>query len=172
MIVLINGPFGVGKTTAAHHVVQRLEDSMFYDPENIGSFLRYLLGPKAEEDDYQDLSLWRHLTADIARRIHNEYETDLVIPMCIWRHDYFTEITTGLQERNAQLFCFRLTCSEETLRGRILGRPDAEGGHEWCLRRLDAGLAAARDSRFGTEISTEGRAPSTIANEIVASIRE
>jgi Cdc6-like AAA superfamily ATPase len=28
-IVLINGPFGIGKTTTAHHVVQRLEDSMF-----------------------------------------------------------------------------------------------------------------------------------------------
>lgn len=57
MIVLINDPFGIGKTTTAHHVVQRLEDSMFYDPENIGSFLRYFLGAKAEQEDYQDLSL-------------------------------------------------------------------------------------------------------------------
>lgn len=92
--------------------------------------------------------------------------------MCIWRHDYFTEITTGLQERNARLFCFRLTRSEETPSGRILGRPDAEGGQDWCLRRLDAGLAAARDPRFGAEISTEGRTPSAITDQIVASIRE
>jgi hypothetical protein len=115
------------------------------------------LGAKAEREDYQDLSIWRHLTADIARRIHEEYETDLVIPMCIWRHDYFTKMTTGLQERNARLFCFRLTRSKEALSGRIFGRPDAEGGHARddsvrVLRRGRLGCAKQPTLLAGTRI--------------------
>jgi hypothetical protein len=123
-------------------------------------------------EDCQDLHLWRSLTVDLAHRIQQEYGFHLIVPMCIWRHDYFEELTAGFQTRCAPLFCFRLTCSAETLKSRILGRPDAEGGHEWCLSHLDAGLAAARDSRFGIEISTEGRSPETVAEEIIASVED
>ena len=40
MIVMINGAFGVGKTTAAKGLLAPIPDSMLYDPEDVGQMLR------------------------------------------------------------------------------------------------------------------------------------
>jgi len=45
MILFINGPFGVGKTSATRVLVEETPDAMLYDPEVIGSILRRVLGP-------------------------------------------------------------------------------------------------------------------------------
>ena len=40
MIVMINGAFGVGKTTVAKGLLAGIPDSMLYDPEDVGQMLR------------------------------------------------------------------------------------------------------------------------------------
>ena len=40
MIVILDGAFGVGKTTAAKGLLARIPDSMLYDPEDVGQMLR------------------------------------------------------------------------------------------------------------------------------------
>jgi hypothetical protein len=54
--------------------------------------------------------------------------------------------------------------------GRILGRPDAEGGHRWCLDHLEVGLTAASDPALGVEVSTDGRSPAEVADAILREI--
>jgi hypothetical protein len=66
MIVVINGSFGVGKTTIAKLIRRSLPGSAIYDPEWVGFFLRRL--PKwiklegSGSDDYQDIVFWRRST--------------------------------------------------------------------------------------------------------------
>lgn len=36
MIIMINGAFGVGKTTIANMLQNEIKNSMIYDPEEIG----------------------------------------------------------------------------------------------------------------------------------------
>jgi hypothetical protein len=167
-ILLINGPFGVGKSTAAGLVVERLPSAMLFDPEIIGSFLHRLVGPDVLSSDYQDLQLWRHLVVDVAHRLHADCGRDLIVPMCLCRYDYSREITDEFRASGRDVHCFRLTCSPETLRSRILGRRDEDGGHAWCLGHLASGLAAANNPRFGIEVDTEGRTPEEVAASIVA----
>ena len=169
-IALINGPFGMGKSTAANLVVERMPSSMLFDPEIIGSFMYHLVGPDIMAGDYQDLPLWRHLTVDVAHRLHTDCGRDLIVPMCLWRYDYFKEITDGFRQIESTVICFRLTATPATLKSRILGRRDEDGGHEWCLGHMNSGLAAANDSRFGIEINTEGRTPNDVAESIAAHI--
>ena len=69
MIVLINGPFGIGKTSIALELVQFRPNATHFDPEPIGAFLRRLPGPIAAEEDYQDLLLWRSLFVDLAGQV-------------------------------------------------------------------------------------------------------
>ncbi len=45
MIILINGPFVIGKTTAIE-VARILPSSVVFEPEKIGAFLRRLLGSR------------------------------------------------------------------------------------------------------------------------------
>lgn len=169
-IVLINGPFGIGKSTAADLVVERLPTSMLFDPEVIGSFLHRLVSPEAMSGDYQDLQLWRHLAVDVAHRLHEDCNRDLIVPMCLWRYEYFREITDGFRNSGSEVVCLRLTCTPPTLKARILGRRDEDGGHAWCLEHVESGLAAANDPRFGWEIETEGRTPIEVADAIVSRI--
>jgi len=42
VVILLNGAFGVGKTTVARRLVERLPAGAFYDPERIGFVLRRL----------------------------------------------------------------------------------------------------------------------------------
>ncbi len=99
--------------------------------------------------DFQDLALWPRLVVDMARLLRETYGQLLVVPMALWRHDYFAAITAGLRGVDRDLVCVRLTATEDTLRRRILARPDGKGPHAWCFAHLDVGLAAARDPAFG-----------------------
>ncbi len=168
MILLLNGPFGVGKTTTAQLLVERLPDAMLYDPELVGLCLSALVEPVERRNDFQDLTLWPRLFVDMARLLRETYGRSLVIPMTLWRHGYFAAITSGLREVDQDFLCVRLTATEDTVRGRILARPDSEGPHAWCLAHLDAGLRAARDPTFGVEVDTDGRLPDDVANAVLA----
>ncbi len=170
MIVFINGPFGVGKTTTANLLVETLPNAMLCDPEVIGFVLRRLPIPLRKPDDYQDLALWRKLVPRVAKLLRKARRTDLIMPMTIWKREYFEAITTSLRGVDADLHIFRLTVSEGELRRRILSRPESEGGHEWCLSHMESGMKAARDPFFGTEINTDGRMSEEVAAEMLSSV--
>lgn len=170
-MVLINGPFGIGKTSAARELLGLLPHGLLFDPEEIGSFLRRLLGPLASAEDYQELPLWRSLTVALALRVQAATGRDLVVPMTIWRPDHFAEITAGPRAGGTRLTCVRLIASRETLRARILGRAEEEGPHAWCLAHLESGLAAANDPAFGIAVQTDGRTPREVAAAIARLVR-
>ncbi len=127
MILFINGPFGVGKTSVARVLVERTPDAMLYDPEVIGSVLRRVLGPVRKVDDFQDYALWRKLVVAVARVLKAASAPALVIPMTIWRRDYFDSIAAGLRRVDPDLRCFRLTASEGELLRRHIVRLGGQG---------------------------------------------
>jgi hypothetical protein len=49
-MVFINGPFGVGKTSVANVLVERIPGAMIYDPEKVGSFLRSRILTRLDEE--------------------------------------------------------------------------------------------------------------------------
>lgn len=70
MILLINGPFGVGKTTASALVARRL-GARIVDVELVGSLVRQLgVGP---EIDVQDSSVWRALAVACVASVHRTF---------------------------------------------------------------------------------------------------
>ena len=164
MILLINGPFGIGKTTLADELVRRLPNALHFDPELVGSLVVRLVRDLETTEDFQDLAAWPAAvvaTADVLRRT---YGRDLVVPMCLWRPERFEAIASGLAALDPGFLAIRLTASEATLRSRILGRPDAEGSHAWCLGHLERALGA----RDGLAIDTEGRTPTEVADAVLA----
>jgi hypothetical protein len=168
VIIWLNGPFGIGKTTAAQALVQRLPDGLLYDPELIGELLRQMVGAIDPVSDFQDLLAWRELVVDTARVLCQTYRRTLVMPMTVWRQAYFDELLEGLRRADPDIRCFRLMASEAVLRARILGWPTTEGAHDWCLAHLPSGLHLMQDSRFGHAVPTDDRTPGDVAAAIIA----
>ena len=83
VIIWLNGPFGVGKTTTAEALLRRLPRAVLFDPEPFGTALRHTVANVATAVDFQDLPGWPTLvveTARILRRLHTYRAARVVVP--------------------------------------------------------------------------------------------
>lgn len=167
MIVFVNGPFGVGKTTVAKLLVQKVPDAMLYDPEVIGAVLKRVAGPFKKVDDFQDYTLWRTLVVGGVRLLKKASARTLIIPMTVWRRDYFDRIIGGLRRVDGDLACFRLTASRDVLMDRISSDTEDREARAWRATHVEVCMKALRDPAFGTEIRTDGRTPAAVADRIL-----
>jgi hypothetical protein len=167
VIVFINGPFGVGKTSVAKLLVQKIPDAMLYDPEVIGSILQRVLDPLKKIDDFQDYALWRRLVVGGAHLLRKASARTLVIPMTVWRHDYFDPIIAGLRRVDPDLSCFRLTASRDVLMDRISSDAEDREAYGWRTSHVEVCMNASRDPAFGTEIRTDDRTIVEVADRIL-----
>ena len=151
MIVMINGSFGVGKSTVAQLLSGALPGSAVYNPEPVGSVLMRL--PKwipvkgSGTDDFQDIDLWRRSVVAGARLWRAIATGPTIVPMTFTDRAYFDEVTTGIRRFEPVLKVFWLTASVATVKQRLIGRGTSlEGpGSAWIARRMVECAAAQRD---------------------------
>lgn len=170
MILFINGPFGVGKTSVARLLLQKMPHSRLYDPEVIGTVLHRVLGPFAKVEDFQNYTLWRPLVVGGARVLKTVSARTLMIPITVWRRDLFDPIIAGLRRVDPDLSCFRLTASRDVLIDRISSDAEDREAHGWRMAHVEVCLRASLDPAFGTEICTDDRAPVEVADQILKSL--
>lgn len=170
MVVLLNGAFGVGKTTVARKLVRLLPGSLLFDPEVIGFVLRRLpafvpLRGRGTAD-YQDLALWRSLTVALGRSCLRLRPT-VIVPMAFSNRAYLAEIRDGLRGRRERVLHFCLTAPLHVVEARLRAR-QAEA---WCFRRAAECCAAHEDPFFAEQVQTEDRSPDEVAEVIAATLR-
>jgi deoxyadenosine/deoxycytidine kinase len=173
MIIMLNGAFGVGKSSAAEALTQSLPNSMLYDPEEVGAMVRRITQGVREgnenTDDYQDIALWRSLTIDVAQRLRKKYKRTLIIPMTITRLEYFREIKQGLARLAPDLHHFCLTASIHTIHQRLEERGMPNGS--WAHQQTERCLQAFQSAEFKELIDMEHRNPHEVADLILNQIR-
>jgi hypothetical protein len=173
MILMINGSFGVGKTTIAKLLRGSLRGSAIYDPEWIGFFLRRL--PEwiklsgSGSDDYQDIVLWRRSAVAGVRLFRLFVSGPVIVPMAFSRRDYFDEVVRGIEHFDSELRVFCLKASLATVKRRLVERgTKIEGpGTEWIARRIIECVDAHDDPHFGEPVDTEDHSDSEVAEEII-----
>lgn len=166
---MINGAFGVGKTTIANTLQNDIENSMIYDPEEIGYMLRNVIPIdikriESTTGDFQDLELWKELTVDVAKRLITKYKINLIVPMTIRKIEYFRFIYNGFKSIDDQTYHFCLSASKETIYERLRLRGEEEGN--WCFQQTDKCLEAYNQYDFGEYIDTEKNSIIEIIQEI------
>lgn len=167
MIVFISGPFGIGKTTVAELLVERLPGGLLFDAEGVGSRLLRLCPPGKRPADFQDLRPWRRLTVLLPRLLLATRRGPLIMPMTIWRPAYFREVVGGLRASEPNLYHFTLTATPAVLEARIRQSGEAVG---WRLDHLLPCTAALAAPEFATHIATDGRTPDEVAEAILAQL--
>ena len=155
---MINGAFGVGKTTIANRLMNEIENSMIYDPEEIGYMLRNVIPidmkrTESPTGDFQDLNLWKELTVDMAKKLITKYEINLIVPMTIRKIEYFHYIYNEFKSIDEQTYHFCMNASKETIHERLRLRGEEEGN--WCFQQTDKCLKAFNQYDFGEYIDTE-----------------
>jgi hypothetical protein len=170
-IVLINGAFGVGKSTVASAFHQRAKGSRLYDPEQIGYVLRrlphWIPGSAARLDDYRTSPVWRALNIFVMR-LHARSARPLIVPMSL-DLDLLDVLRRALTTRQCRVVHVCLVAPEATVRERLTTRgvsPTSREG-QWVYPRA---LAACRDhstnDAFAYRIDTEGKDPIEIVDEL------
>jgi AAA domain-containing protein len=168
MIVLINGSFGVGKTTTAEALVASLPNALLYDPEEVGFMLRSILGKFDPRDDFQDFPMWPSLVAETARSIKEAYGCDLIVPMTLRREDYLSAIMGGLRQVDNDCHHFCLLASQEEIFRRLRSRGETEGGSPY--QQVPKCIAAFASPAFEQKIDVESLRPEQVVDLILANV--
>ena len=158
MIIMINGAFGVGKTSVAIDLIQHVNNSMIFDPEEIGFMLRNIINKEIRTkhettDDFQDLELWRKLTVHVAKDLIDTYKMNLIIPMTIYKKEYFDYIYRGFKEIDRDTYHFCLTSSLDVIHKRLENRGDIVGS--WPYQQTFKAMQAFNKYDFNEYINTE-----------------
>jgi hypothetical protein len=171
-VVLINGSFGIGKSTVAGLLRQRLPHSVVVDPELIGVPMLMLsnawpFGRRVA--DFQDLRAWRYTSA-FTVRLMQRLRRIIIVPMTYSNLAYLGEFQRGIGGRGVGTFHFCLTAPHEVVLERLRLREGRRGPSEWQLRRSAECCVAHQSADFAIHIRTEGRTPEQIADDIVGRI--
>ncbi|MFN8649568.1 AAA family ATPase [Streptococcus sp.] len=167
MIIWLNGPFGVGKTTLANRLHQEIPDSILYDPENLGDFFQENLPKAVCPEDFQDYLIWRQTTVQIIRDLATKTGKVIIVPMTVFKKEYYQEIIEqGLRE-DMYVQHYILVAEKETILDRLDKR--TQENNNWALKHLDNCLQAFEDQIPGRKIDTGGLTVDEIA-EIVLEV--
>lgn len=161
MIIWLNGSFGVGKTTVAHKLKERIDDAIIYDPEEIGGFLSDTLPVK--EDDFQDYELWRKFNYEILKFLNFKFPC-IIVPMTVTSLQYYDEIVGKLLDDGIVVKDFILIASKENLIKRLDKR---ENSTEWAYNQVSRCVEVFESDFSGEKIDTNNRNSDEVVLKIV-----
>jgi len=159
MIVIINGPCGIGKTSVAWELIGAFDRAVMLDGDYIGAVHPFEIYDKSRVVYlYQTL---RHLVA-----FHSEQGNyhNFVIPYVFERPESLARLKAMLSEFDDAIYTFRLLASDDEIERRICAR---ESDPDWHLARYKALVeiqeqAAARGD-IGYPIDTTGLSVEEVA---------
>lgn len=132
VIVIINGPLGIGKTSVAWEINARLSPCVMLDGDYIGA-----VQPFEVYDEARVSYLYRTLAHLVAfHRAEGGYK-NFVINYVFESHASLAELLALLKPMDSDLHAFRLICTPEEMerRIRLRGRADKEDHVRWEVAR-------------------------------------
>lgn len=174
MVILINGAFGIGKTTVARSLSRRVPGSVIFDPERIGFVLqrfRKISGRPVE--DFQDLRSWRRLSV-LGIRAAAALRPHVIVPMAFSNLSYLEEIRDGIARFEPRVHCFCLVAPLPVVRERLRHRKGWRGveGMEWQHRRAAECCAAHEGAGFGERVPAGDRTAGQVADDLLERLKE
>ena len=169
MIIWLNGPFGVGKSTLANLLHQEIPDSILYDPELLGDFFQENLPKAVCPEDFQDYPIWRQTTVQIIRDLATKTGQVIIVPMTVFKKEYCQEIIEQGLIEDMCVQHYILVAEKETILDRLNKR--TQENNNWALKHLDNCLQAFEDQIPGQKIDTDGLTVDKIAEIVLEDLK-
>ena len=168
-IVFINGAFGIGKTSTARALKTVLGRGATYNPEIIGGVIlrlpHWLNLTNQNSGDYQDIPLWRNMTA-LGIRLTRLVSPLVVVPMAFSNCIYLAQIMDKVRRVDADVRQVCLVAPLDVVESRLRKRGDVPKQLSWQLARARTCCAAHESEAFAPRIDATTRGPGEIAQEI------
>ncbi|MFP4345771.1 MAG: AAA family ATPase [Anaerolineales bacterium] len=167
MIVIINGPCGVGKTTVAWELNARFHRAVMLDGDYIGAVHPFAIYDEARVD-----YLYRTLRHLVAFHVEEGGYEHFIINYVFESPESLAQLQTLLADLAGPVVAFRLRASDEALERRIRAREERP---DWYLRRYRELVAiqerAARRGEMGILIDTTGLTAAEVVDRIWARLQ-
>ena len=170
MLIWINGAFGVGKSSVAEALREKLGKAHVYDPEMTGYFLwEVFLDEMKRKGNFQHIPLWREFNYKILKHINDSYNGVVIAPMTIYVKQYYDEIVGNLINSGITVENFILSATKHTIIERLKQRGEKESG--WEAQHIDICISAFDSCIPGHKIDAENKSVEEIAAEIMECLK-
>jgi GrpB-like predicted nucleotidyltransferase (UPF0157 family)/predicted kinase len=172
MIVIINGPCGIGKTSVAWELNARFDRAVMLDGDYIGA-----VHPFEIYDETRVAYLFETIHHLIAFHIERGDYHDFVINYVFETPEQLATLRHLLSDLDDVTYAYRLVASDETIAARIRKRElESDADLRWHLKRYRELVViqeeAAKRGDVGFVIDTTGRTAAEVADAIWADIHE
>jgi GrpB-like predicted nucleotidyltransferase (UPF0157 family) len=172
VIVIINGPCGIGKTSVAWELKARFDRAVMLDGDYIGA-----VHPFEIYDEARVAYLYRTIHHLVAYHIEQGDYHDFVINYVFETPESLADLRRLLSELDDVTHAYRLIASDDAIEARIRKREqESDADLRWYLKRYKELVAiqdaAARRGDVGFAIDTTDRTAVEVADAIWEDIHE
>ena len=164
MIIIINGPLGVGKTEVAWKLIEKFDRAIMLDGDYLGAVHSF------EIYDKQRVAYLYDTICHVARFHVDHGWHNFVVNYVFETPDSLAQLRHALYEIDNETHAYRLTCSPEEIERRLRSRssdPDRLAWESRRFRELQAIQGAnARRGDLGLVIDTTGLSSEEVADAI------
>ena len=167
MIIWISGAYGVGKSTLADALAERMENPLIFDAEEVGNAVRGNYPDCPYGYIFEDYPLWGEFCHKLLRDIHDTFKKDILVPMTLVRRASYEKIIQSLAGDGIETFLVILEASRQSIHDRILARGEEEGC--WCMENIEMARAGS-GILPGIHIDTDDRGVEELAAIVLAKV--
>ena len=155
MIIWLSGAYGVGKSTLAEALAQKLENPLIFDAEEVGNAVRENYPETPYGYIFEDYPLWGEFCYRLLKDIHSSFHHNILVPMTLVRRVSYTNIIEKLLRDGVKVHFIILEASRQSIHDRILARGEDEAC--WCMDHIEMAREGASALPGGIHVDTEGR---------------
>lgn len=166
MIIWINGPYGVGKSTLARELHKNIENSFIFDAEKVGDAVRENFPEEFFKETYEEFPLWCETCANLLLELSRCYSGTVFVPMTLLRRSSYDSIISKLRAKGAEVVHVMLEADAASIRERILSRGEDEDC--WCMNQIKKCLSTQSNLPADLRLPTVGVPVPELAKSITS----
>lgn len=168
MILWISGAYGVGKSTLASALADKMNNAMIFDAEEVGNAVRGNYPDCPYGYIFEDYPLWGEFCGKLLEDIHNTFRRDILVPMTLVRRKSYDSIIQPLIRNGIETYLIILEASYGSIHDRILARGEEEGC--WCMENIEMSRSGASSLPGGVHLDTDGKTAAELADTVLERI--
>ena len=170
MIIWISGPYGVGKSTLAEALADKIEHVLIFDAEGVGNAVRENYPNMPYGAIFEDYPLWCDFNYALLKDVHEKFQRNIIVPMTLVRQNSYDKIIHRLITEGIDTKLIILEATYKNIHDRILSRGEDENC--WCMQNIEMARAGSAAVTGGHHIATDGKSVAELTGEVLSYLHQ